>query len=116
MVRAVIVNSELVAYCGLYCGACKQYLNEKCPGCHQNEKAGWCKIRTCNIEKGILTCAECDEYSNPKACKKFDNFISRVFGLIFRSDRAACIAQIKEMGIDGHAQRMAELGLHSIRK
>lgn len=114
--RAVTANPGLVAYCGLYCGACKQYLKEKCPGCHLNEKAAWCKIRSCSIEKGILNCAECDEYSNPKACKKFDNFISRVFGLIFRSDRAACIAQIKEIGIDGHVKKMAALGVHTIRK
>ena len=31
-------NVGLVAYCGLYCGACKAYLKEKCSGCLNNEK------------------------------------------------------------------------------
>ena len=32
-------NPEKIAFCGLYCGACRQYLKEKCPGCRKNEKA-----------------------------------------------------------------------------
>ena len=37
-------NSQQIAACGLYCGACKKFLNGKCPGCKENEKASWCKI------------------------------------------------------------------------
>lgn len=40
-------DKELIAACGLYCGACRKYLAEKCPGCRLNEKAAWCKIRSC---------------------------------------------------------------------
>ncbi len=29
----------------------------KCPGCKNNEKASWCKIRQCCISKGYHTCA-----------------------------------------------------------
>ena len=46
---AIQVNTDLVAHCGLYCGACKSYLNGKCKGCHENSKAAWCKIRSCCI-------------------------------------------------------------------
>jgi hypothetical protein len=34
---SVTTNPDLVAYCGLYCGACKAYRSGRCPGCRQNE-------------------------------------------------------------------------------
>ena len=107
---------ELVAYCGLYCGACGSYLKEKCNGCNKNEKATWCKIRLCCKAKGIATCAECIEYANPKDCRKFNNIISKIFVLIFNSDRAACIAQIKKSGISEHVKIMTELKSQTIKK
>ena len=109
-------NPELVAYCGLYCGACRSCKSGKCPGCHENKKATWCQIRSCCIEHGWKSCAECAEYSNPSDCRKFNNFIARAFGFIFNSDRAACIAQIREKGIEAHAQIMAESGRQSIKR
>jgi len=113
---AIQDNSELVAHCGLYCGACRAYLAGKCKGCRENTKASWCKVRSCCIDKQIRTCAECAEFSDPKACAKFDNFISRIFGFVFRSDRAACIAQIKRIGLEDHASAMAESRLHTIKR
>ena len=112
----VLAKSELVARCGLYCGACKSYLNGKCAGCHENSRATWCAIRTCCADKGIATCAECAKFPDPRACGKFNNFMSKMFGLVFRSNRAACIEQIRNLGIDGHAQVMAGLGIHTIRR
>jgi hypothetical protein len=112
----VQVKPELVARCGLYCGACKSYLGGKCPGCRENSGATWCKIRPCCSGKGIATCAECTEFPDPRACGKFNNFMSKVFGLVFRSDRAACIEQIKRLGIDGHARSMTDKGIHTIRR
>jgi hypothetical protein len=35
--------------------------------------------------------------------------------MVLRSERSACIAQIKSMGIEGHAQRMASLGRQSLK-
>ncbi|MDO8989999.1 MAG: DUF3795 domain-containing protein [Sideroxyarcus sp.] len=109
-------NAELVAYCGLYCGACKSYLGGKCLGCHENASATWCKVRSCCTEKQIKSCAECVEFPDPKACKKFNNIVSRLFGLVFKSDRAACIAQIKRLGLEGHAKSMAEMGAHTLKR
>lgn len=109
-------DPALVAYCGLYCGACKSYQKGKCPGCHENSKASWCSIRTCCMEHGYKSCADCTEFSNPMDCKKFNNFFSKLFALLFRSDRAACIAAIKEKGYEGFATFMAEKGLQSIRR
>jgi hypothetical protein len=114
--REIQASPELVAHCGLYCGACGSYLKERCVGCHENEKASWCNIRICCIEKSIATCAECGEYANPKDCAKFNNFISEIFGLIFRSDRAACIGRIREIGMQPYAEEMAERKLQSIKK
>ena len=114
--REIVADPKLVAFCGLYCGACKAYLKEKCPGCQKNEKAGWCKVRTCCIGKAIPTCTDCTEYPNPRDCGKYDNFIARLFGLVFRSDRAACIKQIGEIGLEGHAIKMAELKMQTIKK
>ncbi|MCK9421373.1 MAG: DUF3795 domain-containing protein [Bacteroidales bacterium] len=114
--KTVIADKKNIAYCGLYCGACRKYQSGSCPGCHENSKASWCKVRSCNIERGYSSCADCTEFPNPMDCKKFNNFFSKIFALIFRSDRAACIAKIRESGYDGFAAYMAEHGLQSVRK
>jgi len=110
------IDAKLVACCGLYCGACKSYLAGRCKGCHENAKATWCKIRTCCTEKQIKTCAACAEFADPRACTKFNNFMSKLFGLLFRSDRAACLAQIRHLGLDGHAKAMAESRSQTIKR
>ncbi len=114
--REVKADKAFVAYCGLYCGACGAYLKEKCKGCHENAKASWCKVRACCIERGYATCAECTEFAEAGDCRKFNNVISKLFGFIFSSDRAACIRQVKEIGVEGHAKRMAEAKQHTIKR
>jgi len=114
--KEVVSSPALVAYCGLYCGACGSYLRERCPGCHENEKAKWCRVRICCIENQYLSCAECKELDNPKDCKKFENMFARLASLIFRSDRHACIRQIEELGIQGHADNMTEHRRQTIKR
>ena len=114
--KEVQSNPDLVAYCGLYCGACGSYLKDKCPGCHDNEKASWCKIRVCCMDNEYLTCADCNDFESPSDCRKFNNWLSKIFSLIFRSDRAACIQQIKDIGIQGHTDKMTEQKRQSIKK
>ena len=109
-------DPELVASCGLYCGACRSYLAGKCPGCQGNAKASWCKIRLCCRQGQKTTCAQCVEFSDPNLCKKYNNLVSKVFGFLLRSDRAACIAQIKQIGLDGHARVMAEMKTQTIKR
>ena len=109
-------SAGLVACCGLYCGACGAHTSGKCKGCRENTRAGWCKVRSCCAAKQIATCAECAECPDPRACGKFDNVVSRLFGLVFRSDRAACIAQIRKLGLEGHARTMAEARSQTIRR
>jgi hypothetical protein len=106
----------LIAYCGLYCGECPAYKKEKCPGCHTNEKAKWCKIRTCNMEHGYKSCAECTAYANPMDCKSFNNIFSKFFAFVFRSNRPACIAMIKEQGYEKFALYMVQNKQHTIKR
>jgi hypothetical protein len=105
-----------VACCGLFCGACGAYLKEKCEGCGKSEQRSWCKVRTCCHEKNIATCAECLEFPDPADCKKFNNLISKIFALVFRSDRPACIRHIRENGLEAYTVKMAGLRLQAIKK
>ena len=112
----ILVDKNLVSYCGLYCGACPKYLKEKCPGCHDNEKATWCKIRTCSIENNYQSCAACEEFENPNDCKKYNNFFSKIIGFVLRSDRKAGIDFIGEKGYEEFAKYMAQNKLVTIKK
>jgi hypothetical protein len=115
-VKTVAANQKLIAFCGLYCGACRQYLQEKCPGCRDNVKAAWCQIRKCGLENHYASCADCGQFSQVIDCKKYNNFMARVFGFVFRSNRAGCIDLIKKQGYAGFAQYMAENKLQTIKR
>lgn len=99
-------NPELVAACGLYCGACRKYQKNQCPGCAKNEKATWCKVRMCNERNGEQTCAHCTR-SDPAVCKDAHNFISNFMGFIFRTDKNAALVHIKTHGLASYAEEMA---------
>ena len=109
-------DSNLVAYCGLYCGSCGKYRRGKCPGCRKNEKAGWCKVRVCAIGHSYRSCADCLLVSDLKTCGKLNNFISKMFAFIFRSDRFAALAMIRECGYDEFACSMAKKRLMTPRR
>lgn len=113
--REITVDKNLIAFCGLYCGACSRYLNEKCPGCHENQKATWCKVRTCNMENKYASCADCRQVVLSE-CKDLNNFVARIFGFIFRSDRKACLERIKAVGYDAFSREMAEAKMSTIRR
>lgn len=114
--KQIIADKSLIASCGLYCGACRQYLAEKCPGCRENEKASWCKIRSCCNENDYSSCADCKKVHSEIECKKFNNFISKIFAFAFRSDRIACITAIKALGCEAYAEEMASKKIMTIKK
>ncbi len=114
--KEIVADTKFIAYCGLYCGACKAYLKGKCPGCMENKKASWCKVRACCMEHNYATCADCKIVDSIADCKKLNNFIAKLFGLLFRSDRQACIRLIAEKGLENYAAYMAENRIQSIRK
>ncbi len=114
--KDIEVNKNLVSYCGLYCGSCGKYQKGKCPGCAKNEKATWCKIRKCCIEKNINSCAECNDFKDVSECKNFDNFVAKMFEWVFKSDRKAGIKMIKDSGYEEFAKYMSENKLVSMKK
>ena len=113
--KEIVAEAGLVAYCGLYCGACRSYLKDTCPGCHGNSKAAWCKVRSCCKDAGYASCADCTAFADPRGCRKFNNVISKTIGFFLRSDRGACIRQIREMGLQGHSENMAMNKQQTIR-
>lgn len=113
--KEITADEKLIAFCGLYCGACKSYLSGKCPGCSDNVKASWCKVRQCNMENHFKSCADCTTIEL-MSCKKYNNYISRIFGVIFNSDRPACINRIKEIGYPEFAVEMAGSKRQTIKR
>ena len=105
MGKEIIADEKLIAFCGLYCGACPSYLKGKCLGCKDNVKATWCKVRQCCMENNYSSCADC-KIMELKDCKKFNNFISKMVGFFLNSNRSACIAKIKEIGYAEYAKDM----------
>jgi hypothetical protein len=93
------VEGKKIAYCGIDCGGCPAYLATKeddaskmaevaekwssdempltakdvvCDGCQGPRVFKWaneCPPRTCGVEKGLITCADCGDYS----CEKLEN-------------------------------------------
>ena len=114
--KDITADTNLIAYCGLYCGACGSYLKGKCPGCQQNHKASWCGIRLCCTANDYDNCALCLFYNDPAHCKKFNNVISRAIGFFLNSDRKASVVLIKEMGPEGYAKFMAANKTQRIKK
>lgn len=114
MENLIEVNSELVARCGLYCGACRSYMAKKCPGCRMNKKASWCKIRSCSASMSYHSCADCA--MDVKDCKTYSHFMGKVFSFLFSSDRNACIARIREIGKEAYAKEMAEKRQQTIKR
>ncbi|CAK7069023.1 MAG: hypothetical protein PARBA_02665 [Parabacteroides sp.] len=108
-------NADYVAACGLYCGACRSFIKKQCPGCRANVKAKWCKIRQCNQEHGYKSCADCT-VSSIDTCKKFNNFMGKIFSVLFRSDRSACIRRIQAVGYDTFASEMHGKGQQTIKR
>ena len=110
------MNTQLVSCCGLYCGACKAYLKGKCPGCAENVKASWCKIKKCCEEGAIKSCAECTEFNEVMECKKFNHVIGKIFAIIFGSNRHGSIRYIKQNGYNAFADLMTKNKSMSVKK
>ena len=61
---------------------------------------------------GWQSCAECT-LQPLSECRKFNSFIGKVFGFVFRSDRSGCIARIREVGADAFAGEMRRAGSYN---
>lgn len=108
--------SLLVSPCGLFCGECNRYKKGKCPGCADNIKATWCKIRSCTERQGAATCADCTAYDDVNECAKFNTIFSKFFYYVFRSDRKASLERISQVGIAEYSQEMNVAGSSVIKR
>ena len=107
------LDNRMVSYCGFNCAACPKYAKEQCEGCKgDNPKCavGYkaCKVRPCCIEKGINSCADCDEYTSVKECKKFNPLMIRLGQFITCTNRRKGIEMIKEQGEQEFLKFMSE--------
>lgn len=59
--------NETLAFCGIYCGGCKNYKeNANCMGCRYEETlVDDCPTRSCAMAKGLLHCGECGDFPCP---------------------------------------------------
>ena len=91
----------ILGYCGLVCSQCGMYLKNKCKGCHSDKPMHrHCKVKACAQKRNFGSCAECRDFPDLKRCKKLNNFVSKIFALIFRSDRIGNLNRIRENGLD----------------
>jgi len=99
-----VCKEVVIAHCGLICSACGAYLKSKCRGCNSDKPMfRKCPVKKCNLEKGYRTCGDCTEFDDVRRCKKLNNFISKIFGFVFRSDRIAKVERIREVGYDQYS-------------
>lgn len=90
---------RIVAYCGLVCSDCGMYKKGRCQGCHSDKPMMKnCTVKKCAAEKHYKNCADCCEFENLADCKKLNNFISKTFAFIFRTDRLGNLNKIREAG------------------
>ena len=91
----------VLAQCGLVCSNCGMFVKGRCQGCHSEKPMMRnCKVKKCCLDRQLSTCAECDEFVNLRECRKLHNWISRIFGFIFRTNRIGNLYRIRDVGAD----------------
>lgn len=106
---------ELVAYCGLYCGACGVYrqvhdqsgcyLEELaaklsyggCKGCGSDLHSTWCRdcvFRDCAKERGVRHCADCGEFPCPRIAEFDGDGVPHHAGIL------ANLRRLQQVGIE----------------
>lgn len=95
-------NSDFeLACCGLICSQCGAFTRGRCKGCHSPKPMhSRCLVKKCVIEKGYQSCADCSDFTDLRNCKKLNNFVSMLFGFIFRSNRIANLLEIRRSGLE----------------
>jgi hypothetical protein len=102
-----------IAPCGLFCSNCGKFKIGKCQGCQITAGFSRCGIRICCAEKKIATCAECADFPAPRdyrECRKVNNFIAKIFAVIFKSDRPAALALLRDQGREAYLKAKRESG------
>jgi hypothetical protein len=118
--------SPMIAYCGLYCGACSFRLAaqehdrshlaampscydawknaplEPCPGCRLENACGPCAIRDCAVSEGVGSCAECGRFP----CEGLEGFAAD--GKPHHAESIENLRLLREIGEEAWLSVMAE--------
>ena len=93
-----------ISACGLFCTNCGAFKRKKCKGCQVSPNFSCCPVRQCCADKGITVCGF-GSFSSPRdfrECKKVNSFVAKLFALIFRSNRPAALAMLRDQGRDAY--------------
>ena len=96
-------DENLIAYCGLYCGACPSFTSGKCDGCRSESAKSAirykkCPVKSCCADNGWFTCADCTEVASVKVCKKYNPLLLQIVSRLEGSDRSKAMDMIKTNG------------------
>lgn len=103
---------EHIAACGIFCSNCSRFKAGKCEGC-QVEPGYECATRDCCIEKVIIGCWKCEEFKAPadyRECGKINTFMSKVWKLLYKVDRPAALAMLRDQGNEAFLEIKKESG------
>jgi len=56
------------------------------------------------------TCVECVDFTNLKECKKLNNLVSKLFDLVFGSNRVGNLTHIRTIGLSEYKLEKAASG------
>jgi hypothetical protein len=109
-----LLDENLIAPCGLYCGECLGFQNGSCGGCIS--RTGLClkysKIcniyECCVIKKRHRFCSECKEFP----CKRTDNFFDTPE---WHDEIASNLKQIRRIGVKHFLTKQAKRVMELIK-
>lgn len=71
----MLIDSNLLGPCGIYCGFCLALKKNICSGCRyeanrqaQRGNKDWCTLLNCAEERHVKECSDCDDFP----CKEYD--------------------------------------------
>ena len=94
-----------IGACGLFCTNCDVFRRSRCPGCQIAPGFARCAVRQCCAERGICTCAECEQFRagrDFRECKKISSGVAKVFSSVFGSDRPAALTILRDNGCEAY--------------
>jgi hypothetical protein len=65
------------------------------------------------LERKLATCAECPDFKAPRdfrECRKINNPISKIFALLFGSNRPAALALLRDQGREAYLTEKRRTG------
>lgn len=71
----MVIDSNLLGPCGVYCGYCLAFKKRTCSGCRyerskqaQRGNKDWCTLLSCIDKRQVKECSDCIEFP----CKEYD--------------------------------------------